>query len=137
MVTGKMVAALRKIGFDKVFDTNFGADMTIMEEANEFVKRIEKNKNLPLITSCCPSWIRFAEETYPFLLKNISACKSPQQMFGVIAALYEQDKKMKVRVASHNPAIKKIYKEFLGKPLEKKSEKLLQTKYKKRKPKYF
>ncbi len=326
LVTGKMVAALRKIGFDKVFDTDFGADLTIMEEANEFVERIKKNKNLPLLTSCCPSWIRFAEETYPFLLKNISTCKSPQQMFGAIAktyyakkigvkpkdlivvsimpciakkfeaekpemesagcndvdivlttreigrmierkkinfskfgdgefdeplgissgggaifgatggvtesvlrviyeiftdkklkkvnfkqvrgfegirdteiemgnknikiaiayglgnirkliesgewkkyhfiemmacpggciggggqprpttweirkkriaALYEQDKKMKIRVASHNPAIKKIYKEFLGKPLGKKSEKLLHTKYKKRKPKYF
>ena len=326
LVTGKMVSALRKIGFDKVFDTDFGADLTIIEEANEFVERIKKNKNLPLITSCCPSWIKFAEDTYPFLLKNISTCKSPQQMFGAIAktyyakkigvkpenlivvsvmpciskkfeaeklemrsagcpdvdvvlttrelgriiekkkikfaklkddefdlplglssgggaifgatggvtesalrvayelltgeklkkvdfkqvrgfegirdatikiknrnirvaivhglgniremiesgkwkkyhfiemmacpggciggggqprpttkeirkkrmeALYRQDKNKEIRVASHNPAIKKIYKEFLGKPLGEKSKKLLHTKYKKRKPKYF
>ena len=88
LVTGKMVTALRKIGFDKVFDTDFGADLTIMEEANEFVERLKHNKNLPLITSCCPSWIKFAEDNYHFLLKNISTCKSPQQMFGAVAKAY-------------------------------------------------
>ena len=88
LVTGKLPAALRKMGFDYIFDTDFGADLTIMEEASEFVERIKKNKNLPLITSCCPAWIRFAEQTYPFLLKNISSCKSPHQMLGAVIKNY-------------------------------------------------
>ncbi len=92
MVTGKMVAALRKIGFDKVFDTDFGADLTIMEEASEFIERMKEKKNIPLITSCCPSWIKFAEQTYPFLLKNISTCKSPHQMLGAVAKTYYAQK---------------------------------------------
>ncbi len=92
LVTGKMVSALRKIGFDKVFDTDFGADLTIMEEANEFIERMKSKKNLPLITSCCPAWIKFAEQTYPFLLKNISTCKSPHQMVGAIAKTYYAQK---------------------------------------------
>ncbi len=92
LVTGKMVTALRKLGFDKVFDTDFGADLTIMEEANEFVGRMKEKKNLPLITSCCPAWIKFAEQTFPFLLKNISTCKSPHQMLGAIAKTYYAQK---------------------------------------------
>lgn len=88
IVTGKMVVALRKLGFDKVFDTDFSADLTTVEEANELVQRIKKNKNLPLITSCCPAWIRLAELNYPFILKHISTCKSPQQMFGAVAKTY-------------------------------------------------
>ncbi|MBN2094632.1 MAG: iron hydrogenase small subunit [Candidatus Aenigmarchaeota archaeon] len=88
LVKGKMVSALKKIGFDKVFDTNFAADLTIMEEANEFLERYKKKKNLPLITSCCPSWIVFAEQNYPHLFKHISSCKSPQQMFGAVAKNY-------------------------------------------------
>ncbi len=87
-VTGKMITALRMIGFKKVFDTNFSADLTIMEEAKEFVTRLTENKDLPLITSCCPGWIRFIETQYPELLNLPSSCKSPQEMFGAIAKTY-------------------------------------------------
>jgi len=87
LVTGKMVTALKKLGFDKVFDTDFAADLTIMEEASEFLERFKAGKNLPLITSCCPAWIIFAEQHYPEVLKHISSCKSPQQMFGAVANL--------------------------------------------------
>jgi NADH-quinone oxidoreductase subunit G len=82
---GLITAALKKIGFDAVFDTTFTADLTIMEEATEFLSRVQKGENLPLFTSCCPAWVRFAEQRYPQLLKNLSTCKSPQQMFGSIA----------------------------------------------------
>ena len=87
-VKGKMVTALRKLGFDKVFDTNTGADFTIMEEANEFVDRLTKGGTLPMITSCCPAWVRFAEKNYPEQLKHLSSCKSPHQMFGAIIKSY-------------------------------------------------
>lgn len=87
-VKGKMVTALKKIGFDSVFDTNTGADFTIMEEANEFLDRVEDGENLPIITSCCPAWVRFAEMNYPELLKNLSSCKSPHQMLGAIVKSY-------------------------------------------------
>lgn len=83
-VKGKMVAALRRLGFDKVFDTDFGADLTIMEEANELIERIKNNGPLPLITSCSPGWIKFCEHYYPDLLPNVSSCKSPQQMTGAM-----------------------------------------------------
>lgn len=83
-VEGKMVAALRRLGFDKVFDTDFGADLTIMEEANEFVQRVQNGGKLPLITSCSPGWIKFCEMYHPELLENLSSCKSPQQMFGAV-----------------------------------------------------
>ena len=82
IVTGKMVAALRRLGFDKVFDTNFGADLTIMEEAHEFISRFTANKNLPMITSCSPGWVNFCEHYYPEFIPNLSTCKSPQGMFG-------------------------------------------------------
>ncbi len=88
LITGKMVTALKKLGFNRVFDTDFGADMTTYEEAHELMERIEKNRNLPMTTSCCPAWIVFMEKTYPELLKHISTCKSPQQMFGAIAKTY-------------------------------------------------
>lgn len=94
VVTGKMNSALRRIGFDKVFSTNFTADLTIMEEATELLGRLtaalrdKKETHLPLITSCCPGWINFAEATYPDLLPHISTCKSPQQMFGAVAKAY-------------------------------------------------
>lgn len=81
-VTRKIVAALRKIGFDKVFDTAFSADMTTIEESNEFLGRLAKGENLPLFTSCCPGWVKYAEEFHPELLNNLSSCRSPQQMFG-------------------------------------------------------
>ncbi len=87
-ITGKMVAGLKALGFDAVFDTNFGADLTIMEEANEIVSRIKEGKNLPILTSCCPGWINFLEFQFPELLNIPSTCKSPQQMFGAIAKTY-------------------------------------------------
>lgn len=92
-IAGIMNAALRKIGFDYVFDTTFAADLTIMEESNELIKRITENKNLPLITSCCPAWVKYAEEFVPELIPNISTCKSPQQMAGAIIKSYFAEKK--------------------------------------------
>ncbi|MEG1427611.1 MAG: [FeFe] hydrogenase, group A, partial [Oscillospiraceae bacterium] len=83
-VEGKMAAALRRLGFDKVFDTDFGADMTIMEEANEFIERVQNGGKLPIITSCSPGWVRFCEFYYPDLIENLSSCKSPQQMTGAL-----------------------------------------------------
>ena len=77
-VEGKMVAALRRLGFDKVFDTDFGADMTIMEEANEFIDRVKNGGVLPMITSCSPGWIKFCEHYYPDLVDHLSSCKSPR-----------------------------------------------------------
>ncbi len=91
-VEGKMVAALRRLGFDKVFDTDFAADLTIMEEANEFVERVQNGGTLPMITSCSPGWIKFCEHYYPDLLDHLSSCKSPQQMFGATAKTYWAEK---------------------------------------------
>ena len=91
-VTGKMVAGLRALGFDKVFDTNFSADLTIMEEGTEIIERIKSGKNLPILTSCCPGWINFIEHNFPDLLDIPSSCKSPQQMFGAIAKSYYAEK---------------------------------------------
>ncbi len=91
-VEGKMVAALRRIGFDKVFDTNFSADLTIVEEANEFIDRVANGKTLPLITSCSPGWIKYCEYYYPEFIDNLSSCKSPQQMFGAIVKSYYAEK---------------------------------------------
>lgn len=88
IVTGKMVGALRKVGFDKVFDTDFTADLTIMEEGHEFLERLQGKGKLPLITSCSPGWIKFVETFYPEFLENVSSCKSPQQMFGAIIKTY-------------------------------------------------
>ncbi len=87
-VEGKMVAALRRLGFDKVFDTNYGADLTIMEEANELVERIQNGGKLPMITSCSPGWVKFCEHYFPDMTENLSSCKSPQQMFGAICKSY-------------------------------------------------
>jgi len=84
-VAGKLVKAMKIMGFDLVFDTSFTADMTIFEEATEFIDRFKKADKLPLITSCCPAWVKFAEIYFPELLHNISTCKSPQQMFGSVA----------------------------------------------------
>lgn len=88
VVTGKMIAALRALGFDKVFDTNFSADLTIMEEATEFIGRYTAKRNLPLITSCSPGWIKYCETYYPEFIPNLSTCKSPQGMFGAVAKTY-------------------------------------------------
>lgn len=84
-VEGKMVAALRRLGFNKVFDTDFAADLTIVEEANEFLGRVKNGGTLPMITSCSPGWVKYCESYYPELIPNLSTCKSPQQMFGAIA----------------------------------------------------
>ena len=90
--TGEMVDGLKKLGFDRVFDTNFTADLTIMEEATELIERIENDGLLPLFTSCSPGWIKFIEHQYPEFLDNISSCKSPQQMFGAVAKSYYLEK---------------------------------------------
>lgn len=92
LVTGKMVAGLRRLGFSKVFDTNFTADLTIIEEGNELLKRIKTGGTLPMITSCSPGWIKFIEHFYPKSLAHLSTCKSPQQMFGAIAKTYYAEK---------------------------------------------
>jgi NADP-reducing hydrogenase subunit HndD len=91
-VKGKMVAALRRLGFDKVFDTDFGADLTIVEEANELLDRVKNGGVLPLITSCSPGWVKFCEYYYPELLPNVSSCKSPQQMTGAMIKTYYAQK---------------------------------------------
>ena len=112
-VAGKMVTALKSIGFDKVFDTNTGADLTIMEEANEFIERIQNAGVLPMITSCSPGWVRFAEKNFPENLDHLSSCKSPHQMFGAIIKSYFADKynidKEKICVVSVMPCIAKKY----------------------------
>lgn len=91
-VEGKMVAALRRIGFNKVFDTNFSADLTIMEEATELLERINNGGTLPLITSCSPGWIKYCEHYFPDMTDNLSSCKSPQQMFGAVGKSYYAEK---------------------------------------------
>ncbi len=88
IVTGKMVAALRSLGFDKIFDTNFSADLTIMEEGHEFLDRLQNGGVLPMITSCSPGWVNMIELKYPELLPHLSTAKSPQQMFGAVAKTY-------------------------------------------------
>jgi len=90
--TGKLVAALRRLGFDKVFDTDFTADLTIMEEGYELIERLKSGGTLPMITSCSPGWIKFIEHFYPGLLGHLSTCKSPQQMFGALAKTYYAQK---------------------------------------------
>ena len=87
-VTGKMVAALKRLGFDKVFDTDTGADLTIMEEGTEFIERFTKGENLPIITSCSPGWVKYCEHNYPEFLPNLSTCKSPMEMFGAVIKSY-------------------------------------------------
>ncbi len=91
-VTGKMVAALRRLGFDQVFDTDFGADLTIMEEATELVSRIQNKGVLPMITSCSPGWVNFCETFYPEFIPNLSTCKSPHEMVGAIVKSYYAEK---------------------------------------------
>ncbi|MDX9781551.1 MAG: NADH-dependent [FeFe] hydrogenase, group A6 [Bacteroidales bacterium] len=92
LVTGQMVSALRRLGFDKVFDTQFTADLTIMEEGHELIKRLTTNGKLPMVTSCSPGWIKFIEHFYPKSLAHLSTCKSPQQMFGAVAKTYYAEK---------------------------------------------
>lgn len=108
-----MVTALKKLGFNKVFDTNTGADFTIMEEANEFIERIKNNGILPMATSCCPAWVRYIEMNYPENLNHLSTCKSPHQMFGAIIKSYYAKKNnidpSKIFVVSVMPCIAKKY----------------------------
>ena len=112
-VKGKMVTALKYLGFNKVFDTNTGADLTIMEEANEFIERLTNGGTLPMITSCSPGWVRFAEKNYPELLDHLSSCKSPHQMFGAIIKSYFAQKynvePSKIVTVSIMPCIAKKY----------------------------
>lgn len=112
-VTGKMVTSLKRLGFDKVFDTNTGADFTIMEEANEFIERFQKNDNLPMITSCSPGWVKYIEMNYPELLPHLSTCKSPHQMFGALLKTYYAQKEgidpEKIYVVSVMPCIAKKF----------------------------
>lgn len=112
-VTGKMVSALKRLKFDKVFDTNTAADLTIMEEANELIERLSENDNIPMITSCSPGWIRFIEMNYPELLDHLSSCKSPHEMFGAILKTYYAKKEnidpAKIFVVSVMPCIAKKF----------------------------
>ena len=112
-VTGKMITALKRLGFDKVFDTNTGADFTIMEEAHEFIDRFKGNDNLPMITSCSPGWVKYIEMNYPELLPHLSTCKSPHQMFGALIKTYFAEKEgidpEKIYVVSVMPCIAKKF----------------------------
>ena len=112
-VTGKMVTSLRKLGFNKVFDTNTGADLTIMEEANEFIQRFTQGGTLPMITSCSPGWVKYIEMNYPELLSHLSSCKSPHEMFGAILKSYYASKAgidpKKMFVVSVMPCIAKKF----------------------------
>lgn len=119
LVTGKMVAALRRLGFDAIFDTNFTADLTIMEEGTELLERLKtalvekKPVALPMFTSCSPGWIKFVEHFYPEFMPNLSTCKSPQQMFGAVAKTYYAEKLGKkpeeIAVVSIMPCTAKKY----------------------------
>ena len=112
-VAGKMVTALKNLGFDKVFDTNTGADFTIMEEATEFVRRFKEKENIPMMTSCCPAWVKFTETEYPENIPNLSSCKSPHEMFGAILKTYYAEKMGiapdKIYVVSVMPCVAKKY----------------------------
>lgn len=112
-VEGKMITALKRLGFDGVFDTNTGADLTIVEEANELVERLKENKEIPMITSCSPGWIRYIELNYPELLGHLSSCKSPHQMFGAILKSYYAEKQKidpnKMFVVSVMPCVAKKF----------------------------
>ena len=112
--TGKLVSALKALGFDYVFDTNFAADLTIMEEGTEFIGRLQQNQNLPILTSCCPAWVNFVEHEYPDLINHLSTCRSPQGMFSPIARYYFADKVLnkkpdEVIIISIMPCVAKKY----------------------------
>lgn len=112
-VTGKMVTALRKLGFDQVFDTDFAADLTIMEEGTELLHRLSTGENLPLMTSCCPGWVKFLEHNYPDMLNHLSTCKSPHEMEGAIIKSYFAQKMnidpKKIVVVSIMPCVAKKF----------------------------
>ena len=111
-VIGKIYAALREMGADLIFDTNFSADLTIMEEANEFIQRLTTKQNLPLFTSCCPAWVRYLETQHPDMLNHLSTCKSPQGMLSpllkeILPKTYEGYKKEDIVVLSIMPCTAK------------------------------
>ena len=112
--TGKLVSALKLLGFDYVFDTNFAADLTIMEEGTEFIERLQSGQNLPILTSCCPAWVNFVELQYPDLINHLSTCRSPQGMFSPVARYYFADKVLnkkpnEVTIVSIMPCVAKKY----------------------------
>ncbi len=113
IATGKLVTALRMLGFDAVFDTDFAADLTIMEETTEFIDRVKKGENLPILTSCCPGWVKFFEHQFPELIYMPSTARSPQQMFGAIAKSYYAEKigvkREDILVVSIMPCLAKKY----------------------------
>ena len=115
---GKMVAAMKKLGADEVFDVDFTADLTIMEEGTEFLHRVQNGGTLPMMTSCSPAWIKFVEHNYPELIPNISTCKSPQQMFGAIVKTYYAEKLGKdpkdISVVSIMPCVAKKFEKTRG-----------------------
>ncbi len=90
-VMGKIVNVLHRMGFDEVYDTSFSADLTIMEESAEFLNRVQKGENLPLMTSCCPAWVKFVTDQYPEYVKNVSTCRSPQGMLSAVIKEYFRD----------------------------------------------
>ncbi len=112
-VTGRMVSALKELGFDLVFDTNFAADVTVMEEAHELIHRLKGGGRLPILTSCCPGWVKFVEHQFGDLLDIPSTCKSPQEMFGAIIKSYYADQmgidRERIRVVSVMPCLAKKY----------------------------
>jgi iron-only hydrogenase group A len=112
-VTGKMVTALKQMGFDKVMDTDFAADLTVLEEAKELLHRVESGGKLPILTSCCPAWVKFIEHQFPELLDIPSTCKSPQGMFGAVAKTYLAEKlgidPKKIVVVSIMPCLAKKF----------------------------
>ncbi len=112
-VAGKMATALKKLGFDKVFDTNTGADFTIMEEGTEFIQRLNENRDLPMITSCSPGWVKYIEMNYPENIKHLSSCKSPHEMYGALLKTYYAEKcgidPKSICVVSVMPCIAKKY----------------------------
>ncbi|MDD4169983.1 MAG: [Fe-Fe] hydrogenase large subunit C-terminal domain-containing protein, partial [Desulfotomaculaceae bacterium] len=113
VVTGKLVTALRRLGFDRVFSTDFTADVTIMEEAHELLARLEQGDRLPLLSSCSPGWVKFAEHFYPEFLENLSTCKSPHEMFGALTKTYFAQKEgldpAKIVVVAIMPCTAKKY----------------------------
>lgn len=118
-VSGLIFAALRKMGFDEVYDTSFGADITVLEESKEFLERLKEGKRLPIITSCCPAWIQYCEKKHPELMENVSTCRSPMEMFASVIKEERQERGKKLFHVAVMPCTAKKFEaqreEFLGK----------------------
>ena len=118
-VSGLIFAALRKMGFDEVFDTSFGADITVLEESKEFLERLKEGKRLPIITSCCPAWIQYCEKKHPELMENVSTCRSPMEMFASVIKEERQERGKRLFHVAVMPCTAKKFEaqreEFLGK----------------------